>query len=42
MRQIPEFINNLAIELNKNEMPFREYISTKEDEFNKIVSPYLV
>lgn len=42
MRNIPKFINDLANELNKNNMSFREYLSTKENEFNELVSSYLI
>ncbi len=42
MRNIPKFINDLTNELNKNNMSFREYLSTKENEFNKLVSSYLI
>ena len=42
MKQIPEFINKLAVELNKNKMNFREYLATKENEFMELVNPYLV
>ena len=42
MRDIPKFINDLANELNKNEMSFRKYLTEKENEFNEIVKPYLI
>lgn len=42
MRDIPKFINDLALELNKNEMSFRKYLSEKENDFNEIVKPYLI
>lgn len=42
MRDIPKFINDLALELNKNEMNFRKYLSEKENDFNEIVKPYLI
>lgn len=42
MRDIPKFINDLALELNKNEMNFRKYLSEKENDFNELVKPYLI
>lgn len=41
-REIPEFINKLAVELNKNSMTFRQYLTEKETEFNALVESYLV
>lgn len=42
MREIPKFINELAVELNKNNMPFRQYLTEKNTEFENLVKPYLI
>lgn len=42
MREIPKFINELALELNKNNMPFRQYLDEKSEEFENLVKPYLI
>lgn len=42
MAEIPKFINSLAVELNKNEMMFKQYVMEKEAEFTALVNSYLV
>lgn len=42
MSQIPEFIGNLSMELEKNNMDYREYISEKNDCFIELIKKYLV
>lgn len=41
-RKIPEFMCDLANELNKHEMNFKNYINEKEDEFINIIKKYIV
>ena len=42
MSQIPEFIGELAIELEKSNMDYRKYITEKNENFMELVKKYLV
>ena len=42
MDEIPVFMNELAIELNKHKMYFREYLSKNEDMLKKMADKYLI
>ena len=42
MSQIPEFIGELAIELEKSNMDYRKYIIEKNENFMELVKKYLV
>ena len=42
MSQIPEFIGKLSMELEKNNMNYREYINKKNNCFVELIKQYLV
>ena len=42
MSQIPEFIGKLSMELEKNNMNYREYINKKDNCFVELIKQYLV
>ncbi len=42
MSQIPEFIGELSVELEKNHMNYKEYISEKNENFIELIKKYLV
>ncbi len=42
MREIPNFIGDLAKKLNKENISFRKFLTEKKEEFLEIAKPYLV
>lgn len=42
MSQIPEFIGELAIELEKNHIDYKKYLTEKKENFGELVKKYLI